>query len=61
MNTPKNVLLLVAIATTLSLASCQSQQVDPKPATAKKTAAVPPTLADDGDQPPKDTGKGGGN
>lgn len=54
----KSSLKLVAIATTLTLASCQSQQIDPKPSTVKKTTVVPPTLADD--QPPK-VGNNGGN
>ncbi|QHW00486.1 hypothetical protein [Spirosoma endbachense] len=57
----KNLLVLFALATTFTLASCQSESVEPQAAPVKKTTQAHPALADDeADQPPKD-GNGGGN
>lgn len=54
----KHLLFLFALATTITLASCQSASIEPQaPA---KTTQVQPTLADDdADQPPKDRDSGG--
>ncbi|MBD2756903.1 hypothetical protein [Spirosoma validum] len=55
----KNTLILGAIASTFMLASCQSQQIDPQPASIHQTTSDSLVVRTYDDQPPKTGGNGG--
>ncbi|WP_020601365.1 hypothetical protein [Spirosoma spitsbergense] len=58
MCTLKNLLFVFAVATTITLTSCQSASIEPQ-APEKTTQAHPAVAEDDADQPPKDRDNGG--
>lgn len=55
----KNTLALLALATTFTLASCQSESIEPKAKSVKKPTESHPAYAKNDDQPPKDNWPGG--